>query len=201
MENSRNKYRTSSDNGTCDFQVTRIDYQQRNLENIIELRHSDGQITSIPEYRFRAMCDWYYNYHVDTLKTRPQISLKKIEEIRGEILGAMARGYCTKINENKIVDPDLIEDMCKEVIDIIKEAIDGIENDEDLIKLFRSWCEKQGYIPIEQALYECEIDLSKMRDLVLASKLGNHYKQAMILMIIKNIVPNQRKLIKLRDKK
>jgi len=32
-----------------------------------------------------------------------------------EIQGALARGYCTKRNENKVLDPDLIEDMATEV--------------------------------------------------------------------------------------
>lgn len=32
-----------------------------------------------------------------------------------DITGAMARGYCTKRNSHKILDPDLIEDMASEV--------------------------------------------------------------------------------------
>ncbi len=32
-----------------------------------------------------------------------------------ELRQALARGYCTKRNEEKIVDPDLIEDMITEI--------------------------------------------------------------------------------------
>ena len=41
-----------------------------------------------------------------------------------EIRQAMARGYCTKRNEKKILDPDLIEDMAIEVELQIKKVID-----------------------------------------------------------------------------
>ena len=36
-------------------------------------------------------------------------------EIMEDIRGALARAYCTKRNENKVLDPDLIEDMAVEV--------------------------------------------------------------------------------------
>lgn len=32
-----------------------------------------------------------------------------------ELMGSLARGYCTKRNEKKIVDPDLIEDMVEDI--------------------------------------------------------------------------------------
>ena len=32
-----------------------------------------------------------------------------------EIRGALARGYCSKENENKVLDPDLIEAMVVEI--------------------------------------------------------------------------------------
>jgi len=32
-----------------------------------------------------------------------------------KIRGALARGYCTKRNENKVLDVDLIEDMVLEI--------------------------------------------------------------------------------------
>ena len=38
-----------------------------------------------------------------------------------EIRGAMARGYCTKENENKVLDPELIEAMALEVEKVFKE--------------------------------------------------------------------------------
>jgi hypothetical protein len=40
---------------------------------------------------------------------------KKIGLSREELMGALARGYCTKRNEDKITDPNLIEDMATEV--------------------------------------------------------------------------------------
>jgi len=38
-------------------------------------------------------------------------SMTKSEEIRG----ALARGYCSERNSHKVLDPDLIEDMAKEI--------------------------------------------------------------------------------------
>ena len=35
---------------------------------------------------------------------------------RDEIAGALARGYCSKRNEHKVLDPDLIEDMVCELL-------------------------------------------------------------------------------------
>jgi len=35
----------------------------------------------------------------------------ELREKKGLILGILGRGYCTKRNSHKIVDPDLIEDM------------------------------------------------------------------------------------------
>ena len=39
---------------------------------------------------------------------------------REEILGALARGYCSKRNSNKILDPDLVGDMATEIIEAQK---------------------------------------------------------------------------------
>jgi len=41
---------------------------------------------------------------------------------RAEVRGALARGYCTKENENKILDPELIEAMALEVDTIITQT-------------------------------------------------------------------------------
>jgi hypothetical protein len=38
-----------------------------------------------------------------------------IMELREEIIGGLARGYCSKSNETKVLDPDLIEAMADEV--------------------------------------------------------------------------------------
>ena len=47
-----------------------------------------------------------------------------------ELLGALARGYCTKRNSQKVLDPDLIQDMAKEVEKLANplEPIDDIWN-------------------------------------------------------------------------
>lgn len=42
-------------------------------------------------------------------------SMFTIAELRDEILGGLARGYCSKSNESKVLDPDLIEAMADEV--------------------------------------------------------------------------------------
>ena len=39
---------------------------------------------------------------------------------------AMARGYCTKENENKEIDPELIEAMLVEIKDVVCPAYDSI---------------------------------------------------------------------------
>ena len=44
-------------------------------------------------------------------------------EIREEIVGALASGYCSKRNENKILDPDLIEDMAIQVEKLLSGKI------------------------------------------------------------------------------
>ena len=38
-----------------------------------------------------------------------------------ELLGALARGYCTERNKHKILDPDLIKDMAVEVEKLTKK--------------------------------------------------------------------------------
>jgi hypothetical protein len=37
-------------------------------------------------------------------------------DIEQEVKGALARGYCSEHNRNKVLDPDLIEDMAAEVM-------------------------------------------------------------------------------------
>ncbi len=38
------------------------------------------------------------------------------QQTKAQILGALARGYCSKKNENKVVDPVLIEAMAVEIL-------------------------------------------------------------------------------------
>lgn len=55
--------------------------------------------------------------------------------IREETLQALARGYCTKKNEKKVLDPDLINAMADQILPLIssheKELIDIISDMED----------------------------------------------------------------------
>lgn len=37
-----------------------------------------------------------------------------------EIIGALARGYCSKENENKTVDPELLQSINKELLPIFQ---------------------------------------------------------------------------------
>jgi hypothetical protein len=41
----------------------------------------------------------------------------------GKLSEALARGYCTKRNSKKVLDPDLIEDMGKEILAEIEKLI------------------------------------------------------------------------------
>lgn len=45
------------------------------------------------------------------------------EETRQQIRGALARGYCTKENETKVLDPELIEAMAQEVDALLNQAL------------------------------------------------------------------------------
>ena len=42
-----------------------------------------------------------------------------MENQKESIRGALARGYCTKRNGKKVLDSDLIEDMAKEIEDLL----------------------------------------------------------------------------------
>jgi hypothetical protein len=48
-------------------------------------------------------------------------------ELRGEISGALARGYCTERNKHKVLDCDLICDMVDEVMKVISEPLTQVE--------------------------------------------------------------------------
>ncbi len=52
------------------------------------------------------------------------ISLRGTEEnILASIRGAVARGWCTNINQNKVMDVELAEAIAQEVIHTIEEGI------------------------------------------------------------------------------
>lgn len=46
--------------------------------------------------------------------------MNQIEQLKAEVRGALARGYCTKENENKVLDPELIEAMALEIDTLIE---------------------------------------------------------------------------------
>ena len=54
--------------------------------------------------------------------------------IREQLSQALARGYCTKRNEHKILDPDLIADMTTEVL-----ALDGVVGEEEIEGVLKEW--------------------------------------------------------------
>lgn len=41
---------------------------------------------------------------------------------KDDIRQALARGYCSKENESKVLDPDLIEAMATEVMSVMEES-------------------------------------------------------------------------------
>lgn len=43
-----------------------------------------------------------------------------MRDLEKEIVQALARGYCSERNAHKMLDSDLIEDMCEEVVKIIR---------------------------------------------------------------------------------
>jgi len=55
-----------------------------------------------------------------------------------KIRGALARGYCTKKNENKVLDPDLIEDMAIEVEKLSRPEPRQDWNEEEIINCIRN---------------------------------------------------------------
>lgn len=46
------------------------------------------------------------------------------QEWMERILGALARGYCYQQNQDKVLDPTLIESMAKEVYKEIEQVLD-----------------------------------------------------------------------------
>jgi hypothetical protein len=58
---------------------------------------------------------------IDKSKEKPAPVLDNKDYSEG-VRGALARGYCTSRNSVKIVDPDLIEDMAKEIMQLVFPA-------------------------------------------------------------------------------
>lgn len=57
-----------------------------------------------------------------------------------ELLGAIARGYCTKENELKVLDPDLCNAMCDEVEKEIRRgvAVKDVKKMEEYKDMFKA---------------------------------------------------------------
>ena len=61
--------------------------------------------------------------------TRTPLKNKLVIDVEGledEIIAVGAQGYCTKRNENKVVDPCLLEDVGRAIINLLKSK--GVEN-------------------------------------------------------------------------
>jgi hypothetical protein len=68
--------------------------------------------------------------------------------IKSDLLGALARGYCSEKNSGKTVDPDLIEAMAEEVLALLPAIIGDQRN---RMKLAREHiegvcCDPEGYV-------------------------------------------------------
>ena len=48
-----------------------------------------------------------------------QTERESANALQDSIIGALARGYCSEKNSHKILDPDLIDGMTKEVMKIL----------------------------------------------------------------------------------
>lgn len=78
-------------------------------------------------------------------------------ERKDTLIGALAMGYCTERNENKITDPDLIKDMAKEVKKwIIKKLQEYKATEENLIEEKDKQSIRYGNIIIDNQIKEIE---------------------------------------------
>jgi hypothetical protein len=59
-----NELEIANDSG-LDLRVSRIDYGIKSVENFIEIRARGGYYITIPEKRFRQVCEWYFKNHVE----------------------------------------------------------------------------------------------------------------------------------------
>ena len=78
-----------------------------------------------------------------------------MSEMRNAISQALARAYCAKINEKKVLDPDLLEVMAGEVLDILSQQL------------------------IEGNCVRC--DTCKFKDVCPPQKQANNYKDYKVL--------------------
>ena len=60
---------------------------------------------------------------------------KKEETFESKITGAIARGYCSEENENKVLDADLCIAMVKEVMPEVQQEIDRAREDTEVDRI------------------------------------------------------------------
>jgi hypothetical protein len=72
---------------------------------------------------------------------------------------AMARGYCTKRNENKVLDANLIEDMAEEVMKLPSSGGMVYHKAKDGYKYFEkyTYCEHKKHNELGADCRECDI--------------------------------------------
>lgn len=76
-------------------------------------------------------------------------------DTREEIAGALARGYCSKENKNKVLDSELIEAMALEVEKVLHQQLQKAHHDwlrEEIVKL-------DGIKEEEELMYGTEDDV------------------------------------------
>lgn len=86
-----------------------------------------------------------------------------------EIQQALARGYCSFVNENKILDPDLIKSMAEEVIKLQEEKEQIAIERETLIWLRQEFTQIKCYSLDDKRLVYLSIAMNHITD-----KYANH---------------------------
>ena len=109
---------------------------KKELENLIN-KHSIENLCDMPDFILAEMM-------IGIIQVAGKAAKKNLDwhgcdsvchptKRKEDISGALARGYCTKRNEKKVLDPDLIEDMAFEVgkLNASSKGLDGLK---DIVK-------------------------------------------------------------------
>lgn len=125
--------------------MEKIEIRER-LEEILD-KHMDTDYIYGCENCGEIPYDSFYkegalNELEEFLNTQPQTEEDTPEE--GDIRGAIARGYTTKRNENKVLDPDLCEDIATEVKQLLEECEHKYLLEAHVMGLLRIRCPKCG---------------------------------------------------------
>ena len=78
------------------------------------------------------------------------------------VLGALARGYCHRDNRHKVVDTELVEAMCSQVMKIVSASEARAEAAEAALELSRK-LESEGYKALHYSEEATEIEQLKAR--------------------------------------